>query len=96
MRRSLRFTLAVAAFALAVAHVTAGFAAPATWERVDVTRHSGQDGNVLLVSGELPASASLPVEAQLSVPAGLELQWIGEVLGGPAADDPELKYTRPR
>ncbi len=94
MRHSLRFTLAVAAFALAVAHVTAGFAAPATWERVDVTRHSEQDGSVLLVSGELPASASLPVEAQLSVPAGLELQWIGEVLGGPAADDPELKYTK--
>jgi hypothetical protein len=24
----------------------------------------------------------------------LELQWIGEVLGGPASEDPELKYTK--
>ena len=94
MRHSLRFILAAAAFALAVLPVAACFAAPATWERVDVTRHSGQDGSVLLVSGELPASVSLPAEAQLSVPAGLELQWIGEILGGASSEDPELKYTK--
>jgi hypothetical protein len=94
MRYSLRFILTAAAFALAVSPVTTGFAAPSTWERIDVTRHSGQDGSVLLVSGELPASESLPAEALLSVPAGLELQWIGEVLGGPASEDPELKYAK--
>jgi hypothetical protein len=94
MRLTSRFILAAAAFALALTHVAPGFAAPAAWERVDVTRHSGNDGSLLLVSGELPASATLPVEAQLSVPAGLELQWIGEILGGPASEDPELKYTK--
>ncbi len=94
MRHSLRFIFAAAVFALAVSPVTAGFAAPTTWERVDVTQHSEQGGGVLLVSGELPATASLPADAQLSVPAGSGLQWIGEILGGASADDPELKFTK--
>ena len=94
MRHSLRFIFAAAVFALAVSPVTTGFAAPATWERVDVTQHSEQGGGVLLVSGELPATASLPADAQLSVPAGSGLQWIGEILGGASADDPELKFTK--
>ena len=94
MRHSLRFIFAAAVFALAVSPVTTGFAAPTTWERVDVTQHSEQGGGVLLVSGELPATASLPADAQLSVPAGSGLQWIGEILGGASADDPELKFTK--
>ncbi len=42
----------------------------------------------------LPEKAALPAEGELSVPAGAKLQWIGEVLGGPANADPELKYTK--
>ena len=94
MRRPLRIVLVAATFALAASLTTTIFAAPVAWERVDVTQHSEQGGGVLLVSGELPATASLPADAELSVPAGSELQWIGEILGGASANDPELKFTK--
>ena len=94
MRHAIRFNLVTAAFVLSALLATTVFAAPATWESMDVTRHSDTDGGVLLVSGELPADTKLPAEAELSVPAGLPLQWIGEILGGASADDPELKYTK--
>ena len=94
MLRSIRLILVCAAFVLAVSLATISLAAPVTWERIDVTRHSAQDGGVMMVSGELPATASLPAEAELSVPAGSELQWIGEILGGPASEDPEVQFTK--
>ena len=94
MLRLIRIILVCAAFASAVSLATISLAAPVTWGRIDVTRHSAQDGGVMMVSGELPATASLPAEAELSVPAGSELQWIGEILGGPASEDPEVKFTK--
>jgi hypothetical protein len=94
MRRPLRFMLVTTAFALAALSAITVMAAPATWESVDVTLHSESDASVLLVSGDLPEPASLPADAELAVPAGSELQWIGEILGGPVAEDPELKYTK--
>ncbi|MHB1341026.1 MAG: cupredoxin domain-containing protein [Coriobacteriia bacterium] len=69
-------------------------AAPAKWQRVDVTLHSEQSGGVMLVSGELPESVKLPAEAELSVPAGSSLQWVGQILGGDPSADPELTYTK--
>jgi hypothetical protein len=48
----------------------------------------------MLVSGELPATASLPAAGELSVPAGSQLQWIGEILGGASSEDPALQYTK--
>ncbi len=94
MRRSIRCLLTTAIFALAVSLATTVVAAPTGWEQMDVTRHYGQDGGVLLVSGELPAATTLPAEAELSVPAGSQLQWIGEILGGASSEDPELTYTK--
>lgn len=94
MRRSLRLVLVATAFALATLSITTAVAAPVAWQSVDVTLHSEQAGSVLMVSGELPQSAQLPAEAQLSVPAGSKLQWIGEILGGDPSADPELKYTK--
>jgi hypothetical protein len=94
VRRTIRFSLIATAFTLAACLATAAFAVPATWEAMDVTLHSEQDGGVLLVSGDLPAAAKLPAEAELSVPAGSELQWIGQILGGASADDPALQYTK--
>lgn len=49
---------------------------------------------MLLVSGELPSEVKLPAEAELAVPAGTQLQWIGEILGGDPAKDPTLSYTK--
>ncbi len=94
MFRPIRSILIATAFALAIMSATSVFAAPATWDRVDVTLHAEQTGGVLLVAGILPEKSALPAEGELSVPAGAKLQWIGEVLGGPANADPELKYTK--
>ena len=94
MLRPIRSILIATAFALAIMSASTVLAAPATWDRVDVTLHAEQAGGVLLVAGELPEKAALPAEGELSVPAGAKLQWIGEVLGGPANADPELKYTK--
>ena len=70
------------------------FAAVAQWETVDVTVHPEQNGGVLLISGQLPGSVTLPAQAELAVPAGGELQWIGQILGGAASADPELQYAK--
>lgn len=94
MRNSLRITLVLALCALQFALATTALAVPAAWENVDVVSHSEDTGGVMTVFGTLPEATPLPAEAQLSVPAGAEIQWIGEILGGPPAEDPELKYTK--
>jgi hypothetical protein len=94
MLRPLKLFLAATVFALALISASAAFAAPVAWQSMDVTQHSEKTGGVLLVSGDLPQTAKLPAEAELSVPAGSELSWIGEVLGGPSANDPEVKYVK--
>lgn len=90
------FQLFVAALFAAVMAFSASPARAASveWKTVDVTLQTEQGQSMLLVSGELPADASLPYETELAVPAGTDLQWIGEILGGPAADDPTLEYTK--
>lgn len=93
MLRSIRFAL-LALVAAAIALPAPALAAPSTWQTVDVTLQTEQQQSMLLVSGELPASAKLPAEAELAVPAGTELQWIGQILGGAASSDPELKYVK--
>ena len=94
MPRSLRFVFLVALCAALVLPVASAFAAPAAWQSIDVTLHTETAGSTLMVSGELPASVPLPATAELSVPAGSELQWIGEVLGGASSADPALKYAK--
>lgn len=69
-------------------------AAPSPWSFIDVGLHSEQGQQLLLVSGELPETVPLPYEAELAVPAGTQLQWIGEILGGPPAQDPQLQYVK--
>lgn len=71
----------------------AALAKPVVPESIDVSLHSEQGGAILLVSGNLPEATTLPAEIELAVPEGAELQWAGEILGGPVADDPEAKYV---
>ncbi len=69
-------------------------AAPVGWERVDVlldTTNESFDA-VTLVTGTLPESVPLPAEVALMVPAGTEILWAGEILGGALEDDPEATY----
>ncbi|MHB1323462.1 MAG: hypothetical protein ACYCXZ_03835 [Coriobacteriia bacterium] len=83
-----------AVLVLVIASIAApAFGAPSAWRFVDVTLQY-ENRSLLLVGGELPEEILLPYEAELAVPAGSMLLWIGEVLGGPLADDPELVYEK--
>ena len=94
MLRTTRFVVAALLALATTAFAVPAFGAPAGWQSIDVTFHTEQQQSITLVSGELPATAKLPYETELAIPAGTELQWIGEILGGPAAEDPEVKYVK--
>ena len=93
MRHLSRLSLIVLTMAIAL-QASLALAAPTPWTSIDVTLHPDQMDGLLLVSGELPETTELPFEAELAVPAGLEILWIGEVLRGAVEDDPELEYTK--
>lgn len=95
MRYFLHFILTATVMCLFVfTSASAAHATPVTWQSVDVLLHADADGAVMAVSGTLPDEAPLPAEAELSVPAGSPIQWIGEIMGGPPAEDPDLTYTK--
>jgi len=94
MSRVLRFLVAALLAMVVTGPVALAAAAPTGWQSVDVTLHTEEKQSVLMVSGDLPSSAKLPSEVDLAVPAGTELRWIGEILGGPSAEDPALKYVK--
>lgn len=94
MRNSLRGAIAALSLVIVVfGSVAMAAAAPVQWQTVDVTLHDEQPAPVLLVSGTLPETAKLPAEVELAVPKGAQFQWAGEILGGPASQDPSVKYT---
>lgn len=92
-RRTRLFPTAfVATIALSMLLAPAAFAAPSTWESVNVSVHDEQTGTMLLVSGTLPADAKLPADVVLTAPAGAQVQWAGEILGGDVSKDPTVEY----
>ncbi|MDP2234363.1 MAG: hypothetical protein Q8K89_12050, partial [Actinomycetota bacterium] len=93
MRPSLRHFFVAVMFVLAALSTTSAVAAPVTWASVDVTMLSEQTEGVLLLTARLPETATLPAQAELSVPKGSQIQWIGEIMGGAPEDDLELKNT---
>lgn len=94
MFRASRFMLLAVMSLVIFAQATVALAEPSGWKTIDVTLQSEQQQSMLLVSGELPPNAKLPQEAELAVPAGMQLQWVGEILGGDPSKDPELKYVK--
>jgi len=94
MLRPIRFAVLLLVAAALAIPATSASAAPSQWKTIDVTLQTEQQQSLLLVAGELPSSAKLPYEAELAVPAGTQLQWIGEILGGDSSADPELKYVK--
>ncbi len=94
MSRIFRLALVAGTLALALCIAAPAFAAPESWESVDVTAKTEDSGSLLLVSGALPEDAKLPAEVSLAVPAGAQLIWAGEILGGPAENDPAVEPTK--
>jgi len=93
MLRILRSFAATTVLLVALLSASTALAAPARWQRVDVILNAEQSDGVMLVSGQLPPATALPAEAELSVPAGSTLLWIGEILGGATSADPAVEYT---
>ncbi len=89
--RSALVAFLVALFVLSYA--VPALAAPSAWSFVDVQLHMEDGQPRLVVSGDLPEDVPLPYEAELAVPSGTQLEWIGEILGGPPAEDPPLQYV---
>lgn len=94
MRARIGLSVAAVCCAFALVLAPAAYAAPNAWQSIDVTVHAEQSGGMLLISGELPETVSLPAEAELSVPTGSQIQWIGQILGGDVSADPALQYTK--
>lgn len=94
MSRVRRLFVLLAIVTVLMAQSSAALAAPAGWKLIDVTLHADQQQSLLLVAGELPESAKLPFETEIAVPAGTQVQWVGEILGGDPANDPQLEYTK--
>lgn len=94
LRFSSRLALVATAALMLAAVAAPAFAAPAAWQMVDIMLFPQQTGGVVVVSGELPETASLPAEGELAVPAGSQIQWVGEILGGPVSEDPDMAYTK--
>ena len=65
---------------------------PTPWASVDVSVHQEPTGEVVTVAGELLRQTQLPARVQLAVPAGSQLRWIGEILGGDPSADPPVTY----
>jgi len=77
--------------------VSVAFAATNTtqqWDSVDVIAQDDPSESILLVSGVLPEDVKLPAQVELSLPAGAQLFWAGEVLGGSADQDPSVTPTK--
>ncbi|HSK48807.1 MAG TPA: hypothetical protein VLA05_12545 [Coriobacteriia bacterium] len=95
MHRASRILVLLLTIALTLVPVLSAHAAdkPQPWKAIDVVVHTEDGSNLLIVSGELPESAKLPATVELAIPAGSELQWAGEILGGEVSADPSVEYT---
>jgi len=93
MLKTVRFIVAIAVALVVTASTTLALAAPVGWDRITVTLQPGER-NMLLVTGDLPDGAKLPYKGELAVPAGLQVQWVGEILGGAASADPAMQYVK--
>jgi len=96
----IRFTrsfalLCLAALAALSIGVPRAFAADVTpWKSVAVSVSTDPGEAVLIVSGTLPEGTPLPATVELAIPSGGVVQWAGEILGGDAAQDPEVQPVK--
>ncbi|MHB8923811.1 MAG: cupredoxin domain-containing protein [Coriobacteriia bacterium] len=94
MLRTVRLILPMLVVASLLIGASPALGGEVGWQSVDVILHADEQQPMLLVSGELPAATPLPFEAELAVPTGAQVQWIGEILGGPVSEDPQVQYTK--
>jgi hypothetical protein len=82
--------LAVVVVALLFGSASLAFAQPVPWESVDIVIHDDQGSQLMIIAGQLATDTPLPAQVELAVPAGLRLQWSGEIVGDNPANDPTV------
>ncbi|MCL4555055.1 MAG: hypothetical protein M1617_05365 [Actinobacteria bacterium] len=99
--RTLLWAMAFLLTASAILAITARPAAAASniapWSEVNVRTDmtvAGFQGGLTMISASLSEVATLPARVQLMVPSGVEMLWMGEVLGGPVAENPRVNVER--
>ena len=93
--RSLALLLLAALAAFSIGGTPAFAAAPVVpWASIAFNGSADTNTPVLIVSGTLPATTKLPAVVEVATPAGSTLQWAGEILGGDASKDIEVKPTK--
>ncbi len=84
----LAFVLVAAAVIAAVSVPSVAKASPLTsLDMILLLEPHGTQEPLLLVTGELPPEQPLPAEIVLPVPDGAQVEWAGDILGGPVAED---------
>jgi hypothetical protein len=94
MGRSLRAVLVTLVFATVLCLASTAIAAVVPWQIVDISVQPAETGRILLVSCELPQTATLPAQVEISVPASSVVLWLGETDGQPTQTDAQLKSTK--
>ena len=88
------FRILAAALLFALVAITPALAAqPAlfTGVVVQMEEHAAENSSVLVISGILPDTQTLPATVRIAIPQGPTLMWSGEVLGGPLSEDPSVE-----
>jgi len=93
-RRSLATTIAGLLLTLAFAAPASALSAkaPAAGGPLDVQAWPENGTLVVVTALTIPETTQLPVTVRIPVPAGAQIQWAGEVLGGDPAADPGREY----
>jgi hypothetical protein len=91
-----RWIVVAVALALVLTGASAALGAEAAAPaEMDVQMWPGAQAGqvVVIVSQRLPESAQLPATVRLPVPAGMNVDWAGEIAGADASQDPTRPYT---
>ncbi len=86
------FAFAVLAAAILLGGASVALAKTVPWDSVDIVVQDDNGKQLLIVAGQLATATALPAEVEIAVPAGLQLQWAGEILGGDPNADPSVQY----
>jgi len=99
--RDLPLTLALLAALWALASVAAASSRPSSSVppvaagplQVQVGPAQAGQATAVLIDVNLDPSVKLPARVRIPVPPGASIAWAGEILGGPASQDPQRAYT---
>ena len=92
--RGLKATLAAVVLAAIISAPIVAFAAnaPSAGGTLDLQAWPENGTLVVVTALTIPGTTKLPVTVRVPVPAGAQIQWAGEILGGDPAADPTRVY----